>query len=180
VSQIWLELKHWTVPLYPFMCQVKLGQHPGLYVYYVQLENQYVYVGQTYNGVRLRLWQHVSQSSILGNWLIKNEFTKPDPVCGIIRISDCMDAAERYYISVFDPLINVVRYKSSITLPPIERAAIKHIDITDRGGLVARGAVSGAKNTTTLEYQSNDPNPLAGLYERAYRDPNHPDLRKPS
>lgn len=193
MSSIWLEQSHWTVFLYPFMRQTQIGRRTGMYVYYIHQEDRCIYVGQTYNGVRLRLWQHVSQSSRLGEWLVKNELVEPSPICGVIKVNDCggLDMAERYYISLFNPQENIVRYKTTITLPPTKRAQIKHIEIQEPTWAAQYGAITGLKGGYT-PYQPSPvqtppqapimpaTDPMAGLYERAYRDPNHPDLRNPS
>jgi len=167
------------------MGQAQLGQRHGLFVYYVEFGNERIYVGQTYNGVRLRLWKHVSQYTPLGEWIVAKEFADPEPTCGIIEVSNNLDMAERYYISLSAPTLNIVQYKTSRIVPPNSRSPLSNVAIERRGGLEI-GAISGRKKDAPPDAGIKSlapPTPadhiLDSLYERAYRDPNHPDLRTP-
>jgi hypothetical protein len=103
--------------------------------------------------------------------------------------------AERYYISLFNPQTNIVRYKTNLVVPPIERAQVMHIDIQCvPPWAVAYGAITGLKHQNVsrspeiIKRYNQDwsaradyiepTDPLDRLYGRAYRDPNHPDFRK--
>jgi hypothetical protein len=178
----WTEIAHYVVPLYAFMGQVRLGQRHGLFVYYVQL-NECLYVGQTYNGVRLRLWRHVRQRTPLGEWICTNEFVDPEPSCGVIAVSNNLDMAERYYISLFGPTLNIVQYKTSTIISPITRSSISELAIARPMGLEF-GAMTGRRKDgvwagENISMPHTERSDLDGLYEKAYRDPNHPDLRTP-
>ena len=172
----WHEIAHYTAPLYSLMCQARYGQRQGLFVYYVQLTGKYCYVGQTYNGVRLRLWQHVRQLTPLGEWLLANEFADPEPICGAVEIDADLDMAERYYISLLSPTLNRVQYKTSVIFPPLTRCEAKSIQIKRQIG-PEFGAVTGLRKdrvwagARTISTEQPRPHILDSLYEKAHRDP---------
>jgi hypothetical protein len=167
------------------MEQVKYGQARSKCIYAVCYEQQWIYVGQTSAGVRLRLWKHVHSNSTLGVWLYENELITPEPICHVFVIDTNIDQAERYYISLFDPLLNVVKYKDAITLPPVEKAIEKPLDIERQHWKAAYGAISGLKGSAQANIferraiqqpkPDNSDHLMERIYAKAYRDPNHPD-----
>lgn len=192
MSITWSERTHYIVPLYDFMAQETFGKKRGAYVYGVSVGEQWVYAGQTTTGARTRLWKHVSvgSGSGFGSWIIMHEHDNPQPTCHIVLVDGDLNAAERYYISRYNPELNKVRYKEVMTVPPVSSAEENHltsIPVHRWRGVITyylKRNENGASipihvpEQVLKEIDEADDDIYTRLYARAYRDPNHPDLRK--
>lgn len=163
----WTETTCHDALLHDLLFQYAYGVKPNQYVYIVYKENTCIYVGQTAQNVIDRLWRHIKSESDLGLW-IKDHNPIVDVRCKFIVISGDLSAAERYYISRNDPELNIVRYKSGLTLPPTQFAAVQSLDLA---------LIEAMQREKMQEERRKDNEALDRLYARAYRDPNHPDLR---
>lgn len=179
---MWYEVDHYNAPLYAYMMQNRIGRRgdtPSVYI--VRNGTSAVYVGKTVRGVYYRLWRHIQKVSDVGLWMIQHEHDKEAPQykVEVISVNGDIDEAEMHTISTEDPLLNIVRYKNKLALPPRSRCLNSEIDL--KGWAEYNGSIFERHDVywqVRLEKQvSEDLEVLNRIYSRAYRDPNHPDIR---
>ena len=183
---MWTEVNHWIAPLYTFMQRKEfnhLGCITGQDVYAVWHGDDCIYVGKTLIGARDRLWQHVKTSTNLGMWIVEHEFdTSVSIQVEVVGVSGDIDKAEHYTISSCGPKLNIVSYKNNMTMPPLEYVEPELIDAIDLPFLhsMFKPPVTGAIVTSRAYSAGYDLYRLDALYEKSYRDPNHPEMREAS
>lgn len=186
---MWSEYARYDVPLYPFMRQSRYGEKRCDCVYIVLFGSECVYVGKTHEGVRLRLWRHVKQVTNLGLWIVQNElaeFGDNQPYCQVVVVVGDVDTAERYYIWLLNPSLNMIRYSTSSPAQPLECAESVTLDLDEgfrtvgKYGAVTRQALNSPTTAPIVAdvRGESDFALMERLYRRAFRDPNHPDFKQ--
>lgn len=164
-DDIWWEDAHYLAAL-PDVFANKLGKKEGpLYVYIVWNEVAPLYVGKTERTVHHRLIQHIHDCSRLGKALRRHPTEYENWKIEVVVIdgqgSRALDRAEAYYICERRPALN--RTHPRTIIPPLRHVPIKELPRASRN--------NNAEWNRHLEIMDK-------WYARAFRDPNHPELRE--
>ena len=193
----WRIQSHYWTYLTPFLSQDRLGRKKGSYIYYVRNpEGENVYVGQTKQGVLVRLTAHFNDpiNSHFGMWILQRDRTS-EHTLHIISIVGSLDSAERFYINELNPFLNKRRYKTLSFLSPDNSIEPEYIDIGKTISNIIEKEQREAREWAdrTIGPAQIDPvhdtwhfsgfqsvvdlRPNDQKRSRVFRDPNHPDLR---
>ena len=181
---MWTEVNHWMAPLYPFLqrkAYSHLGCDTGQDVYIIWCGDDAVYVGKTLTGAWNRIWQHVKTNTNLGAWIVEHEFdTSAAAQVEVIGVSGDIDKAEQHTISACGPKLNIVNYKNNVAMPPLDYVEPEIIDVHDVPFLTSifKAPTSAGVVGSPAYFAGKSLYKLDMLYERAYRDPNHPEMRE--
>lgn len=95
-------------------------------VWNIEYPPRCMYVGQSKKGVRLRLWTHVREETMLGGYVSRvwhHEAQAQEPIldylrCTIVVIDGDLNEAERWYIRRLGPVLNAMLYENCPLVEP--------------------------------------------------------------